>query len=277
MKKILVLASLVASFVSLSACSKEAEKSPAPVVVSTPTGTTTTTTTATATATANANANCGPGETKTAKAVGENAKVTASCGSQKAPTAKAKAVTSTSTSSDASLVRQLANENANLKVQMAAASAAASASATVAKTSPSSVGITPLMPRFPEEGRVYSDAGGNTFERHMGGSRECKFSVNGELVKRQFAQHPDQKESKKECDLLASVFIAGLTPTTPEARITTVSNLPSAPVVASVASGDVTCELKFNGKVVETTKTADDSSCKAWTLAKAREKGWIAK
>ena len=276
MKKILGLACLTVSLISMSACSSEKEgagKPPAPVVVSSPTVTTTTTATATATA------NCGPGETKTAKAVGENSKVTASCGgSQKAPTAAAKVKAVTSTSSDASLVRKLANENANLKVQMAAASAAASASATVARTSPSSVGVAPLMPRFPEEGRVYSDAVGNTFERHMGGSRECKFYVNGELVKRQFVQHPDPRESKKECDLLASVFIAGLTPTTPEvARITTGSNLPSAPVVASVASGDITCELKFDGKVVETTKTANDSSCKAWTQAKAREKGWIAK
>lgn len=269
MKKIFILASLVVSLASMSACSSEKGDAGKP-----PTATTTTTANATANATTTANANCGPGETKTAKAVGENAKVTASCGSQKAPTAAAKVkAVSTSTSSDTSLIRKLAHENADLRVKMAAAS-----SAVVAKSSTASVGVMPLMPRFPEEGRVYSDAEGNTFERHKGGSRECKFYVNGELVKRQFVQHPDPRESKKECDLQAAIFIAGLTPTTPEV-VGTTSSLPSATAVAaaSVASGDVTCELKFDGKVVETTKTANDSSCKAWTQAKARDKGWIAK
>lgn len=74
------------------------------------------------------------------------------------------------------------------------------------------------LPRFLEEGKVYADAGGNTFERHTGGSRECKFYVNGELVKRQFVQHPDRVESKRQCDILSKEFYATLTPTTSEKK-----------------------------------------------------------
>lgn len=136
-------------------------------------------------------------------------------------------------------------------------------------------GFTPALTNL-EEGKVYSDGNGNTYERHQAGTRECKFYINGELVKRQFVQNPDPRESKKQCDLLANEFQASLTPTTSEKSLS--YNAPAGNASSSnFGKGETKCELKFNGNVVETTTTQDDSSCKAWTLAKAKEKGWVAR
>lgn len=274
MKKIQFFLVLMSMFV-LSACTQVTEFFGGGTTASSATVPATVTPKPTA---ATASVTCKGGDTQTAKAVGENAKAIASCGTQKTTAAKKTA----SVKSGVDEVRKQAHERADQKVEMSVKTHFA----------PSSI------PRFPEEGKVYWDAGGNTFERHQGGSRECKFYVNGELVKRQFVQHPDPKKSKEQCDLLAAEFIAGLTPTTPEkvksvvidAGLTPIipEKAPStavfapdtkttpAPAVSSVEKNH-TCELKFNGAVVETTKTIDDPACKAWTQAKAREKGWIAK
>jgi hypothetical protein len=221
---------------------------------------------------ANASVDCKDGKKGSAKAIGDGVYAVAGCGEKpavKKPVAKKPAKKVESSNSD--VVRALAMANVDLKVK-----ASASASA----------GVTDLtsVPRFAVEGKVYSDAEGNTFERHQGGTRECKFYVNGELVKRQFVQHPDPRESKKQCDLLSQEFYATLTPTTPENGVVYNGGASSvgqttapAPSVVSAGNGKHTCELKFNGMVMETTTTADDSSCKAWTQAKAKEKGWVAK
>lgn len=134
----------------------------------------------------------------------------------------------------------------------------------------------PAMPVVAEEGRVYLDALGNTFERHQGGSRLCKFFVNGVLTKQQFVQHPDPVESKKQCDLLSQEFYASLTPTTQEQTVVSYAK-PATGTTVAQQDGDHTCDLKFNGQVVETTKTVNDAACKAWTDAKAKAKGWIPK
>jgi hypothetical protein len=39
--------------------------------------------------------------------------------------------------------------------------------------------------------------------------------VNGEIRKEVFVSHPDPKESKRQCDVLAAQFEASLQPTTP--------------------------------------------------------------
>jgi hypothetical protein len=74
-------------------------------------------------------------------------------------------------------------------------------------------------PGYAEEGMVYSDTAGNTFERHKGGDRLCRFYVNGELRKEQFVSGSSLVETKRMCDILAEVFQASLTPMTPEVTV----------------------------------------------------------
>lgn len=149
-----------------------------------------------ATPVADASVVCGPGDSKTAKAVGENARVTASCGARAKPAATVRKQSSGGSRTSTS----------HQRASFSGGSSSALMASLEATTSS----------RFPDEGRVYSDAGGNTFERHYGGSRECKFYINGDLVKRQFVQHPDPVQSKRQCDLLSMEFYATVTPTTPE-------------------------------------------------------------
>lgn len=196
-----------------------------------------------------------PEDSKTAKAVGPNARVTASCGQ---PT-KHRGSSIKKTSSVSTSTKKVVSETSVVIAPITAS----------------------IATRFPEEGKVYSDAGGNTFERHKGGSRECKFYVNGRWVKSMFVQHPDPVESKRQCDLLSQEFYSTMSNVTPEEEtiytVPSVSSVSAKKQTSSVSDGDLTCELKYNSKVVETKKVSDDNACKSWTLAKAKENGWISK
>lgn len=235
--------------------------------------------------TANAAVDCKEGKKGVAKATGEGVYAVAGCGGKakavvKNHATKAVHAKKVENKDNAEVVWKLAHENADLKVKNSSKHVFFGGMAMASVT------------RFPIEGKVYSDAEGNTFERHQGGSRECKFYVNGELVKRMFVQHPDPRESKKQCDLLSQGFYSTMSSTTPEKEVVynkhqeehrgPIFSAPvgevhhSAPPTVS-SNGNHTCELKFDGQVVETTKTMDDNSCKAWTQAKAREKGWTAR
>lgn len=218
---------------------------------------------------------CDKDNTQTAKAIGKTASAVATCGNTKSAVKVAKAPAKASVAHvapagmSAESVRRMADENIALR-------AVASVKNTSAAASMSGIqGI----PRFPDEGKVYSDSEGNTFERHTGGSRLCKFFVNGELVSRKFVQDPDPRKSKAQCDLLAAEFIAGLTPTTPEATVAAAPQVAQAPqaVVASAGSGNDICELKFNGVVVKTTTTNGAADCEKWTAAEAKARGWVRK
>ncbi len=221
---------------------------------------------------------CDKDNTQTAKAIGKTASAVATCGNTKpavrvakAPAkapAKASVAHAAPAGMSAETVRRMADENIARRIASGVKTTSAAASSGISG-----------IPRFPEEGKVYSDAEGNTFERHTGGSRLCKFFVNGELVSRKFVQDPDPRKSKAQCDLLAAEFIAGLTPTTPEAIVAAAPQVAQAPqaVVASAGSGNHTCNLTFDGKIVETVTTIDDAACKVWTRSRGKEKGWIPK
>lgn len=74
----------------------------------------------------------------------------------------------------------------------------------------------PPAPNYTENGKVYSDAAGNTFERHKAGDRLCQFFVQGELRKEAFVSGKTPEETKAKCDILALKFQSGLTPVTEE-------------------------------------------------------------
>lgn len=241
---------------------------------------------AASTASASASVNCTDGKVAKSTATGNGMHVTASCGNATNTSASKskhvaskksaeKSVVSTTHVDQSETVRRLAHENANLKAKTSMNSAS-NAGYTIA-------GVGPKV--FADEGKVYSDAEGNTFERHTGGSRLCRFMVNGQIRKELFVQHPDPKESKKQCDLLAQEFIASMEPTTPAMPTVAVTTVAVKTNVATVApapsetsfKGNHTCELKFDGKVVETTTTANDDECKVWTKNQAQRRGWIPK
>ena len=164
---------------------------------------------------AKAEAVCKDGKPASASASGPDARAVAKCGPP--PVAK-KSVPATGTAKVApvatqaqpaadrlaDLLKKLAEENRLLK----------SAGGGTVATGPVSTTFAPA-PAYAEDGKVYSDASGNTYERHTAGSRLCRFMVNGEIRKEVFVNHPDPKESKRQCDVLAAQFEASLQPTTP--------------------------------------------------------------
>jgi hypothetical protein len=225
---------------------------------------------------------CDKDNTQTAKAIGKTASAVATCGNTKSAVKVAKAPAKASVAHaapaanglSAEAILQLANENIALRLAAAGMKNIAAAATSVQGTS--------STPRFLEEGKVYSDADGNTMERINAGSRECRFYVNGNYMKSQFVQNPDKKESKKQCDLLSAQYLASLTPTTPENGLnlaTPDAQVPKATVLPKVAesTGNVTCELTYDGKLVETMTAKSDEACKALVAAKAKAKGWIPK
>jgi hypothetical protein len=165
---------------------------------------------------AEAKAVCKDGKPAAAQASGPDAKAVARCGplpvakkvvpatgtAKVAPSATTQAKPSDDRLAD--LVKRLAEENRQLK----------SAGGGTVATGPVPATFAPA-PAYAEEGKVYSDASGNTYERHTAGSRLCRFMVNGEIRKEVFVSHPDPKESKRQCDVLAAQFEASLQPTTP--------------------------------------------------------------
>jgi hypothetical protein len=70
-----------------------------------------------------------------------------------------------------------------------------------------------------EEGVVYMDSEGNTYERHTAGWRECKFTANGVFIKRYFVGDTSKPHNKDEtynqCKLLGRVLMAEMKATTP--------------------------------------------------------------
>ena len=63
-----------------------------------------------------------------------------------------------------------------------------------------------------EEGVVYSDDKGNTFQQERAGDRRCDFYVGGVLKKQEFVYGPDDKTTKKMCDIRAELFRQSMTP-----------------------------------------------------------------
>lgn len=167
---------------------------------------------------AKAEAVCKDGKPASASASGPDARAVAKCGVQplmakkptpatgvgKVPAPIAVAPAQPSADRLADILRKLAEENRLLK----------SAGGGTVATGPVSTTFAPA-PAYAEEGKVYSDSSGNTYERHTAGSRLCRFMVNGEIRKEVFVNHPDPKESKRQCDVLAAQFEASLQPTTP--------------------------------------------------------------
>lgn len=220
---------------------------------------------------ANAAVVCKDGKPAKAQASGSDARASASCGEKpkepKPTVAKnpAKAggsvavAPSPSTGGSVDVVKRLAEENVNLRSRMGGSPSVAVA------------GSFAPAPAFAEEGKVYSDGGGNTFERHTGGERLCQFMVNGQIRKEVFVRGSSPQETKQKCDLLAQEFLASMTPTTPATPPAIAVPLGSA----GQQSSSVTCQLKFNGKVVEERSVSSDSACRAWTDDEAKKRGWV--
>jgi hypothetical protein len=160
-------------------------------------------------------------EAKTATSIanGDGARAAASCGKKVkviAKTVKPAQKTVVASTGDSDMVRALVARNMELQAQLANRQAQAGTVVGGDAIMVAAVGKFAPAPSYAEKGVVYSDAGGNTFERIQGGDRLCRFYVQGELRGEKFVSHPDPVESKKMCDRLAQVFQAGMTPTTPE-------------------------------------------------------------
>lgn len=69
-----------------------------------------------------------------------------------------------------------------------------------------------------EDGVVYWDSEGNTYERHTLGYRECKFYANGQLVARYFvgdlSKPHNFQETYGQCVLIGKTVAAGMKMTT---------------------------------------------------------------
>lgn len=74
-------------------------------------------------------------------------------------------------------------------------------------------------PAYAEDGKVYADEGGNTYERHKAGDKLCNFFVQGQLRKQVFVHGTDPVAAKKACDIEGQVFQASLTAITPEVKV----------------------------------------------------------
>ena len=71
---------------------------------------------------------------------------------------------------------------------------------------------------FAEEGKVYSDSEGNTFERHTVGQRMCYYMANGVIIKRVFVGDPNKPHdvlgTKVMCDVIGKRVLAEMKETT---------------------------------------------------------------
>lgn len=162
-------------------------------------------------------------EAKSATSIanGDSARAAASCGKKAVakavkPAQKQKTVVASTDNSET--VRALVARNAELKAQLANRQAAGAVVAGDAIMVAAAGKFAPA-PSYATEGKVYSDAGGNTFQRIKGGDRLCRFFVQGELRKEQFVSGPTPEATHEMCNNLAMVFQASLTPTTPDAKV----------------------------------------------------------
>jgi hypothetical protein len=237
-------------------------------------------TTASAPSTATATVVCKDDKQSTASATGNGARATASCNPQvvkksaSRPVAKPAPEVSTSAQDNAALVKALAEANVALRLSQSQQG--------VART-PAPSAFAPA-PSLMEEGRVYSDADGNTVERHTAGTRECKVLANGQLVARAFVDG-DKVASKKACDLFATETLAKMRLTSPDGRdngpivaslpVPTPAPMPNPAPQAGENPGHI-CAMTFNGKpVFEPFKAENEAACNVHREGVARKNGWV--
>lgn len=271
-----ILNTMIGLFVilSVSAYAQAPAPSAAPAAVTpTPAAAPAATAPATKPAIANADVVCEKGEKGVARATGENVTAFARCGKPVAarkpaarkPVARkpAPAESSVSYTDEPSRLRESALEIGRLRLELAKREGFTSSVTTA--SSGTSGGL------------------GSTFETIKGGDRECVVYFNGVRITSRFVWG-DSVATKQACDVFAStVYNTHMQSAMPAmaveaTKVSAVVEVSPAPVVGVQQAGgnNHTCELKYNGKVVETTKTADDAACKLWTDAKAKEKGWVA-
>lgn len=225
---------------------------------------------ATKPAIAKADVACGKGEKGVARATGENVTAFARCG--KPAVAKKPAIrkpvpakSSASYSDEPSRLRESALEIGRLRLELAKREGFTSSVIT------SSFGT--------------SGGLGSTFETIKGGDRECVVYFNGVRITSKFVWG-DSVATKQDCDVFAAT-VHGTHTQSAESSVMKVSvgqpevAMSVTPQADQAAGKNHTCELKYNGQVVEekhilkTTLAADNSTCKVWTDAKAKEKGWV--
>ena len=266
---------LIAKSVALQSAKPATTTVPAPTVAITPPAPASPTTPSVAkevspATTANAAVVCKDGKPAKAQASGSDARASASCGEKPKETKLAVAknpakaggsvavAPSPSTGGSADAVKRLAEENANLRARLGGSPPVIVAG-----------GFAPA-PASTEVGKVYWDAQGNTYEREEAG-RICEFMVNGKVRQEIAIKNPDMMESKRECDIEWLKFKARMSSTTPATPPVIAVPLGSA----GQQSSPVTCQLKFNGKVLEERSVATDSACRAWTDDEAKKRGWV--
>jgi hypothetical protein len=62
-----------------------------------------------------------------------------------------------------------------------------------------------------QEGVVYADGNGNTFQQERAGDRLCRFHVNGQLRKEEFVSGKDPETTKRMCDARGELFKQSMT------------------------------------------------------------------
>lgn len=150
-------------------------------------------------------------------------------------------------------------ENAKLREQLAARLASAAPAMRSAELT------VPLSNAAPRTGDVFVTVHTQKVQ--------CLLRVNGEIVERTF------QNSIPACDDWQNgrAMSLGLIDTKVKTDAVSQPIATTAPVAQPTAtgSGQTTCELRFEGKVVDTATRPSEAECRAWTEGEAAKRGWI--